>query len=307
MKLYLKGRLLLLTVFTLLIACSNENRNAYEDKIMPNLSKSAIIEILLAQKKSMTSLTEEELTQIILELDKDEFDRGELPTSSKLWILVPKEINKYNHYLLSGHITTGSRAWQVNPKRNTFLLLRDQKTGAISVKKTSRLKGQQQAIRKQQITPLSAQGEAPNELNASAWRHSLEKIDILYNFSEALTAGNYTITQVYYDQKTSSEHFIFHSESNEQLIFPKVSNAKVNTHSVELKFVKNKSNISNWKLNLIAFKLDEEPIIMPLKIDLTSNKDSLTFPFDKVNFENGIYQIYIDTGNELEGPFELIL
>lgn len=307
MKLYLKGRLLLITVFTLLTACSNENRNVYEDKIMPNLSKSAIIEILLAQKKSMTSLTEEELTQIILELDKDEFDRDELPTSSKLWILVPKEINKHNHYLLSGQITTGSRAWQVNPKRNTFLLLRDQKTGAISVKKPSRLKGQQQAIRKQQTTPLSAQGEAPNELNASAWRRSLEKIDILYNFSEALTTGNYTITQVYYDQKTSSEHFIFYSESNEQLIFPKVSNAKVNTHSVELKFVKNKSNITNWKLNLIAFKLDEEPIIMPLKIDLTSNKDSLTFPFDKVNFENGIYQIYIDTGNELEGPFELIL
>jgi len=301
MEYHLKG-LLLFVVFILLTACS---KIIYKDEIMPYLTKDAVVEILLTQNKSITELTEEDLIDIHTKLNKEELDKDEIPIKNKQWIIVPSELNKHNHHLLKADISTGLRSWQVNSKRNIFLLLRHQETAVVSVKKPSHLKGKQQANRKQQITPLSAQGEAPDEWNASAWHQGLEKVDLFYNFDKVLQAGNYIITQVYYDQKTNSEHFTFLAEPNKQIVFPTLSNIKMNAHGIELKFEKANSDITNWQLNLIAFKLDKEPLIIPIEVELTANKDSLTFPLANINFEDGLYQIYIDTGDKLNGPYEL--
>jgi len=269
---------------------------------MPYFPKDAVVKRLLAENKAIATITEEDITHI---LDDNVYDREDSPTSNEQWLIVPTTINEQNSHLLSALLSTGLRHWQVSLKRNNFLVLRHWETGSISVKKPSRFKRH----KKQQITPLSAQGEAPNEFNASSWMHSLKKIDIIYNFSDVLTAGNYTITQVYYDEKTSSEHFTYSTESNETLTFPELADVDINAQSVELKFKQSNNKLSSWKLNLIAFKLDEKPIITPFKVDLTKNEQNFTLelPIKNGEWPQGLYQIYIDTGNSLKGPFKLNL
>ena len=43
---------------------------------------------------------------------------------------------------------------------------------------------------------------------------------------------------------------------------------------------------------------------MPFQVDLSAKKESLTLSFENINFQSGLYQIYIDVGNKLKGPYE---
>ena len=150
MKLNLKDTLLYLTLFSLLTACSNQLQ---KDQIMPYFPKDAVVKRLLAENKAIAAITEEDIIHI---LSDDVYDREDYPTSTEQWLIVPKAINEQNSHLLSAHLNTGLRDWQVSSERNNFLVLKNWETGALSVKKPSHFKRH----RKQQITPLSAQGEA---------------------------------------------------------------------------------------------------------------------------------------------------
>ena len=246
-------------------------------------------------------MTEKDIAKLSFEFFEHVEKKDGFPVSIGSWVVAPKKMNKDNSSLLSIYLLTGLRSWEVNLKANTFLLLRHWMSGKVWIN-TPYLN-----VRRGQVALRSAMGEKPSALIASGWNRSINKIDILDNFANFLPDGNYTITQIYYDKKSNSESFTFSSdEANDDLTFPKISNAGINGVSIRIKFKKLDSSVSIWNLNVIALKLDGDPIIVPFQIDLAKEKENLALPLPVENdkWEKGVYQIYIDAGKEIQGPFE---
>lgn len=293
-------KVILIALISSSAACSDESPTIKKDNIV-TLSRDPVVTFLGSQNKNIIDLNDSDMEMLNLDLlDYVEKDDG-FPVSIGVWVVAPEEMNKENNSILTAYLLTGLRSWEVNLQANTFLLLRHWESGSVWTN-TPYLN-----VRRGQVAPKSGKGEKPSELVAAGWSRSVNKINILDSFPGFLSHGHYTITKIYYDKKSNSESFTYTSgEPILVSVLPKTLDVSVKGSSVNVDFDKTGSDRSIWNLNVIALKLDGDPIIVPFSVDLNKQEKNLSFtlPAEKDGWEKGAYKIYVDGGADVVGPFD---
>ncbi len=271
------------------------------------LSNDPVVEFLSNQKKPYDSLSDKEVSGFSREIVKLVDTVDDFPVSPNLWVSSPKYMTKGQSTLLMAILYNGSRAWEVNPQTNAFAVLRHLESGKV------RLEPFLYNSSKRKVHLKSALGAKPSKVKVGTWHPLVYKVNLSEKFSMDILDGSYTATELYYDLKSNSNHFVYSQDENynahNDSSFPKFTFSKEtdNRLSIKIKFDSEGSNITLWKLNIIALKLNEKPIIVPIEINLTKEKESVVIdiPTTDRHWLQGSYMLYLDGGKEIKGPIEV--
>ncbi len=298
------------TLLTILILFSFDCVGAQSNTIRGNNMDSTsnpVISFLSQNEERYKSMTDRDISDLELEMmDVVETEDG-IPTSNGAWLACPEYITENQPMLLMGLLYSGIRAWKVDPIPNIFLILRNLESGEAWYNTPF------YSPRRRQIKPRSESGDKPDALNSGIWYPDISKIDLNEQFSVSLSNGNYAITGLYFDLKSNSASFTYSKDKEcpkqKNIFFPEFTFSKNDSKelSIKINIETGKSNISIWRINVIALKVDEDPIIVPFEIDLSTEKEGviIDIPTDNENWGEGKYVVYLDGGKEIKGPIEV--
>ena len=285
-------------------------------------SNDPILSLLSLPDIQYSTLSDDDISNLSLQLSDlqrelyEEVEAGYAPPPPDVWISTPKKMSfqEGNSQLLMGLVSHGQRKWEVYPTSNIFLVLRHINTGQLWIK-TPLLNS-----RRGRAQPRSAFGTEPNPDQAATWSAGVQRINIIDKFPSTLPLGMYSATVLYYDLVSNSAHFSLLGKEGQLLeaelhVMGSIMDTLVNVpekvslgDSKPFEFkakLSNKTTSKIWHGNVIALILDEAPIIIPISGDESTVNLSVNIDMqEKTNeWQVGNYQIYVDVGDNIIGPF----
>ncbi len=307
-----------ISIFIMVFAsysCSNETlekKTDFGNRTMETLNSKNIYSKVNLTNEDYTNLDDNFLSDINSELSLLHED-SESPPEPSAQLLTPSYVSPIieNQAFLIGLVSHGYRKWEVTTETNVYLAIRHHKSAKIwlnAVLLNNR--------RGMQSRP-SKTGTSPTEFLAKSWSAGFSKVNIFEHFPKNLPLGEYTGTVLYYDLPSISRSFVLYDESNALSKTPSKT-TPLGVEKIDIKATKENIilNISftqprqgTWKGNIIALKLDEKPIVIPVSKELgeaDAKSITLEIPFQENNqLKEGEYQMYVDVGDRMEGPFEI--
>lgn len=241
--------------------------------------------------------------------------------------------------VLVASVASGLRGWQVNYRPNLHLLLRNLTTGELSAVQplVSMRRGSPQLA--------SGKGTPPSDANAASVYSSVERIDLRERLPEALKPGRFALTAVVNDlasntvpigieggapapaaKASAPQPYVRHRLETRPMPDTVVQVPKsVSTRDEALvrvalqvgddAGVSPSSPSPSWVSHVVLVKLDERAQIIPVTVPVQRIGNGPRGPYNAVFQVDlraalnaplaGAYQVYIDAGNRLLGPYPL--
>ena len=283
-------------------------------------SYDAINSLLALADDQYAELSDDELTDLKLKLaDLVDSDEGPPPLSLHLGAPGKLSLLEGKANILMSLVYHGQREWEVYPATNIYLVLHQQRTDQIFLAKP--LLNQ----RRGETQPVSAHGQAPSALEANSWYAAIHRLNLLDFFSDNLLTDYYRLTALYFDLKSNPVRFALESNNNPGnepvLSQPRISttgsylNVAATTNSDGPKPLTFKAQVeaagaTPWQGNIIVLAVDQQPIVIPVSSHHLSGEmvagETVTLQIDMNEkskaWQQGNYEVYLDTGNNLVGP-----
>ncbi len=335
--------ILCISITILLWSCKSQTANTtqvLEVKPMEILNSDSIYKKISITDESYTEIDDDQLSgisDIIFDLHKEE----DISPASSVQLLMPSRMSFSNkhHFFLMGRVVSGKREWEALPKTNTHFFLKNKETGQawIATPFVSNRRGA--------VQPRSKGNPKPHQSQLEGWSAGFQKVDLAKSFPPNLPLGEYTGTVLYYDLPSISRSFVLYDKNNASSKTPSkttllgVEKVEIKTTkeniTLNIDFITSQKETSNndimglqikeepaskpyniasfslrtWKGNIIALKLDEKPIVIPVSKELgeaDAKSITLEIPFQENNqLKEGEYQMYVDVGDRMKGPFEI--
>ncbi len=199
-----------------------------------NTENERITEILRFTDEAYFSLTEDQLLDLQDALsDRVEDEKtGEADTfRPRVALGAPRRVDLRTQRtvpVLLASFQTGLRAWQVNPDPNTYLFVKNDRTGELVFSRP--LINMRRGI---QPRPSGA-GEPPDELNATSTSSKVDAIDLVEKMAGRLSPGRNSVTAVVYDVRSNTVQIELDGESQAEPPLP-----------VESDFVRHEMDLSS--------------------------------------------------------------
>jgi hypothetical protein len=241
--------------------------------------------------------------------------------------------------VLVASVASGLRGWQVNYRPNLHLLLRNLTTGELSAVQPLL------SMRRGSPQLASGKGTPPNDVNAATVYSSVERIDLRERLAQVLAPGSFALTAVVNDLASNSVAIRIEGGAPAPASAPRAPEAYVRNRleprpmpdtvvqvpksasagdpilvRVALQVsedagVLQASPSPLWPSHVILVKLDERPQVIPATVPVQRVGTAPRGPYNAV-FQvdlraasraplGGTYQVYIDAGNRLLGPYPL--
>jgi hypothetical protein len=276
------------------------------------------------------------LTDLVLDGNADSTP----PARPILALGAPERINldqQKSAPVLLAHVQSGLHAWQVNFTTNLHLFVRNLSTGELAVAEPL------VNVRRGQLPLLSGGGDPPSTTIARTLNASVRLLDLREKFGGALAPGHFVVTAVANDVRSNSVQIGIESSAaprkpqaqaaqpyvrfkleSRPLMDTRVDVPKAVSGSgaiavrvamqVNAGVLKTQSGEFYWPSHVVLVKLDENPQIIPALVPVQSVGAPGGRPAFNAVFEVdvraaaksplvGWYQVYLDTGRELLGPY----
>jgi hypothetical protein len=241
--------------------------------------------------------------------------------------------------VLVGSVQSGLRAWRVNFQTNLWLLLRNLTTGDLVVVTPFN------AMRRGDAPLLSGVGTPPDPVVANSLTSAVEVIDLLARLGHSPAPGRYLVTAIAHDLRSNSVGiqvlgaapkdvttsqpapltFAQKSERLTRSLVDLPTHAGAQSQMMMRAALQIEAHgdarvedaaLASWPCNVVLVKLDQAPLVRTVFVKL--ERAAVTGDVQRFNAAfaldlstamperlMGSYQVYVDAGSEVLGPYPL--
>ncbi|MCY2987098.1 MAG: hypothetical protein NTY19_04420 [Planctomycetota bacterium] len=233
--------------------------------------------------------------------------------------------------VLVASIASGLRSWQVNFTTNLHVFVRDSSSGKLRVAEPL------VNMRRGKVPLLSGKGDPPDKLDAISWSAGVNWFDLQAKVPQTYAKGQIAVTAVAHDVRSNSVVMELDSAKSppdvplpapQPYVRPVVDKSPISTAQVALTgaLIRISAPIPGnsvrdlasehplCSLNVVLIQLDEKPVIIPVTTPAQRRPDADGKQVWRAAFEvdlpaaaetqlAGEYQVYVDLGDELIGPY----